>query len=94
MGSVSTMIRFLEIKCLGVVRSLVTNEPIENTLDGMLEELETAIAGGIGVSGVLGIQLVSVEPDYETDADNLYGSIEATFVVQYRTPENAPGTIV
>ena len=94
MGSPNTVIRELEIKCLGLARALTTGEPIENVLDGMLEELETAIAGGIGVADLLGIQLVGVEPDYEVDADNLYGSVEATFVVQYRTPENAPGSIV
>lgn len=94
MGSSRVVIRELQMICLGIVRATSTGEPTEDTLDDMLEELETAVGGGIGVSGVLSVNLTGVTPDYDGEADNLYASIECTFNVLYRTTADAPGTIV
>ena len=94
MGSNRTLLRSLSITCLGVARTIYGSDPVDDTLDTMLEELETAIGGGIGVADILAITITNVVPDYDTEADNLFGSIEVTFTVDYRTAENAPSAII
>ena len=83
-------IRVIELVCEGVARTVNNND---DTLDLMLEELETALTLR-DLPTAKSLDLVAVEVEFSDDGDAPFGSVTATFNVEVHTIAGAPGTSV
>jgi len=85
--------RVCQIVVQGVARA--TSE-VEDTLDTIAEEVETAIAGAAGITsaGAKEIHIVSTELEFEADGDNPHGMVTLTFAALYHTARATPGTAI
>jgi len=65
---------------------------LDDTLDAMADEIETAIAGDDTLGGLLNepLRLVAIEPDRTASADKPHGQITLTFAAHYETEAGSP----
>ena len=82
--------RTCNIVVQGIARA--TSE-VEDTLDTIAEEVETAIAGAT-ITGCKEIHIVSSELEFEGDGDNPHGMVTLTFAALYHTARATPGTAI
>ena len=88
MGATRTLHRDLELVVEGFA---AVSTDLEDTLDQIGKEVETALAGDIGLSSLaLDSYLTRVEVTFSGDGEKPAGLIRHTYAVLYRTAENAP----
>lgn len=88
-----TQDRTLELVFVGVARG-THGDSVKDTLDTMLEELETALLVDPFTlfTGLMAFELVSVEPELDAeDTDAVQMAFTVVFAAQYQTTEGAPG---
>lgn len=84
-GNLTSLEREVQLVVRGIARATAN---VEDTLDLIAEEVETAITGG---SSAKDLYLSSTATEFENDGDNQFGSIEMIFLVLYHTAANTPG---
>ena len=92
MGATRTLHRDLELVVEGYA---AVSSDIEDTLDQIGKEIETALAGDIGLNNLaLDSYLTSVEVTFSGDGEKPAGLIRHIYTVIYRNAENAPDVAV
>ncbi len=84
-ATLTSLQREVQLVVRGVARATAN---VEDTLDLIAEEVETAITGG---SSAKDIMLASTAMEFDGDGDNQFGSIEMVFNILYHTAANQPG---
>jgi len=82
--------RTIELHVQGYVKDSDAST-IEDTLDGIAEEVETAMYTS-AFTGVMALQLGDQTIEVEDAGDESLGTIDMVFNVTYRAAEGAPGT--
>jgi len=83
--------RELELQVIGVVRALTG---LDDTLDDIALEVETALSGGT-LSTKADVALASIdEPSFDGSVDMPVARQTMRFRVTYATAANAPGTLI
>ena len=80
--------RVVDLVFEGVARATAN---IDDTLDTMLEELETAVTLS-DFTQAKSLNLIGVEVEFSDEGDAPFGSITATYQIEYFTNEGAPST--
>ena len=89
MGSPRTVSRELDL----IVEGYATGSNLDDTLDEIGKQVETALAGDIGLNNLATDSFLSaVEINYSGDGEKPTGVIKHTYSVIYRNAENAPDT--
>jgi hypothetical protein len=83
--------RIVELHVQGYVKASDTSV-IEDTLDLIAEEVETAVFAASSFGGALGMTLGEQTISVDAQGDETLGTIDMVFNVLYRTAEGAPGT--
>ena len=92
MGATRTIHRDLELIVEGYA---AVSSAIEDTLDQIGKEIETALAGDIGLNNLArDSYLTSVEATFSGDGEKPAGLIRHIYTVIYRNAENAPDVAV
>jgi len=92
MGGVAEMERSVALMFVGYARGVAT---VENTLETMVEELETVILPATFAALAKSVYLESIEPDLSADdLDNAFGILTVMYRVIYHTTQGAPGTAI
>ena len=92
MGATRTIHRDLELIVEGYA---AVSSDIEDTLDQIGKEIETALAGDIGLNNLArDSYLTSVEATFSGDGEKPAGLIRHIYTVIYRNAENAPDVAV
>lgn len=87
-----TSARTLRIKIAGVAKASAN---LDDTLDQMALEVETAVKNGVTVTGkVLTLELKSISVEMVDSLDKPAGLIALEFDVQYSIVTGAPGTLI
>lgn len=79
----------LTVECVGKCKA---GSSVDDTLDTMATEAETAIFAAFPSATVKTIDLASSEVDIEDGSELLVGSIKLTFMVRYLSQDGAPET--
>lgn len=89
--TVTNLSRESTIVVEGIARA---TSQIEDTLDTIAEEVETAVAGAAGITtaGAKDVLLIGTEIELDGDGDNQHGMVRLTYQVLYHTTKAAPGT--
>ena len=91
MGSPRTVSRVLDL----IIERYATGSNLDDTLDQIGKEVETALAGDIGLNSLaMDSYLSAVEINYSGDGEKPTGVIKQTYSVIYRNAENAPDTAI
>ena len=91
MGSPRTVSRVLDL----IIEGYATGSNLDDTLDQIGKEVETALAGDIGLNSLaMDSYLSAVEINYSGDGEKQTGVIKHTYSVIYRNAENAPDTAI
>ena len=91
MGATRTVGRDLEL----IVEGYATGSNLDDTLDQIGKEVETALAGDIGFNSLaVASSLPGVEINYSGDGEKQTGVIKHTYSVYYRNLENAPDSAI
>ena len=91
MGATRTVGRDLEL----IVEGYATGSNLDDTLDQIGKEVETALAGDIGFNSLaVESSLTGVEINYSGDGEKQTGVIKHTYSVYYRNLENAPDSAI
>jgi len=93
MGVQQLVPRTIELHVQGFVKEL-DDEDIEDTLDDIAEEVETALFAAFPFANAYGMTLGEQTLQVDTSGDESLGVIDMVFNVLYRTAEGAPGTAV
>jgi hypothetical protein len=92
MGGVAEQERSMALEFDGYARGVAT---VENTLEAMAAELETAMLPSIFSALVKSIYLESMEPQLSAeDLDNAFGIMSVVYRVIYHTTQGAPETAI
>jgi len=92
MGATRTVTRELELIVEGYAAA---SSDLEDTLDQIGKEVETALAGDIGLNNLaLDSYLTSVEVTFSGDGEKPAGVTRHTYAVIYRSAENAPDVAI
>lgn len=89
-GGVAYPVRSLELHVQGYAKD-TDSSAIEDTLDTIAEEVETAIFDA-AFTGALGVRLGGQSISVDASGDETLGVVDMVFVVLYRTAEGTPGT--
>ena len=91
MGATRTVGRDLEL----IVEGYATGSNLDDTLDQIGKEVETALAGDIGFNSLaVESSQTGVKINYFGEGDNQTGVIKHTYSVYYRNLENAPDSAI
>ena len=91
MGATRTVGRTLEL----IVEGYATGSDLDDTLDQIGKEFETALAGDIGFNSLaVESSLTGVEINYSSDGEKQTGAIKHTYSVYYRNLENASDSAI
>lgn len=78
---------------LGVEASAIATSALDDALDGICDEVETAL-GNTKPAAAKDLRLLSTVIEFDGGAEQPVGRARMEFLIDYQTPENAPGTIV
>lgn len=92
-STLTNLSRQVRIVVEGIARA---TGAVEDTLDDIAEEVETAVAGAAGITsaGAKDVILESTEIELDDDHDNPHGIVRLTFIALYHTTRAAPGTAI
>lgn len=90
-GTLDAPARLFDVVVKGTAQA---TSNVDNTLDDIAEEVETALGADITLGGLShGLDLVATDFDYSGEGDQPIGNIELTYRVAYRTPFGDPTTV-
>lgn len=93
MGARQLVPRTVELHVQGMVKDS-DSAVIEDTLDLIAEEVETALFAAFPFANAYGLQLAEQTLSVDASGDETLGTIDMVFNVLYRAAEGAPGTAV
>ena len=93
MGSRTLVPRMIELHVQGFVKDSDTSV-IEDTLDLIAEEVETALFAAFPFGSALGMTLGEQTLSVDAQGDESLGVVDMVFNVMYRTAEGSPGTAI
>ena len=76
-----------------IARMVGTDTDIQNTMDQVASEVETALAADVTLGGLaMDMYLASSVPVYDDDGDQVTGVMSMDFTIRYRTSRADPET--